>query len=322
MASRKTPVIELLFNDPTRWTDRIVGGELIRPIVTLEETNNAIAAINATGRQKALSTRNPSAFFKDFGRRMKSSEKHWPPSLLAAGYTGQPKKGQRAAFEFLQLPPGQTTAFLATAAEYPRNPATTKLQAIQTLSLPSLAKALGRKDENWLQSLAVSLHIPHTHLALHSDPALRLIEMGHMQSNMKLRTAEIDGLYSGTLENRRVLLMTMEAKSDGDDISEPQVIEQIKAIRSLKSIEKFLRDIGADDSAVLIIPMAMKLVGAACSSDVPGATDFDAVGSRLLYLVDYGAVPYRSDNDNTALSLTPRGETLFDLRPPIKGINA
>lgn len=227
MASLKTPVIELLFNDPTRWTNGEVGGELIRPIVSLVETNEAIAAVNATGQQKELSTRNPSAFFKDFGRRTKSSEKHWPASVLAAGYTGQQKKGKGAAFEFFKIPANQSTAFLAASAVYPRNPATTKLQAVQTLSLPSLAKALGRKDENWLQTLAVSLHIPHTHLALHPDPELPLIEMGHMQSNMKLRTAEIDGLYLGVLKNRNVLLMTMEAKSDGDDISEPQVIEQI-----------------------------------------------------------------------------------------------
>lgn len=318
MASFKTPVIELLFQDPTRWRDGQVGGELIRPIVSLIETNDAIAAINATGQQKELSTRNPSAFFKDFGRRTKSAEKHWPPSVLAAGYTGQQKKGQGAAFEFFKIPTNQTTAFLASSAVYPRNPATTKLQAVQTLSLPSLAKALGRKDENWLQTLAVALHIPHTHLALHPDPTLPLIEMGHMQSNMKLRTAEIDGLYLGTLENRAVLLMTMEAKSDGDDISEPQVIGQIAAIRTLPSIKTFLRDVGADEAAVRIIPMAMKLVDAACVAGIPGAEAFQAVGSRLLYLVDYGAVPYRGD---IPAVLTPRGETLFDLRPPIKGVN-
>ncbi|WP_322051477.1 hypothetical protein [Paraburkholderia bannensis] len=319
MASLKTPVIEYLFKDSTRWKDGQVGGELIRPVVTLDETNRAIAAVNAKGIQEELSTRNPSAFFKDFGRRTKSAEKHWPPSVLVAGYTGQQKKGQGAAFEFFKLPPNQTTAFVAATAEYPRYPASTKLQAVQTLSLPQLVKALARKDENWLQTLAVSLHIPHTHIALHPDPSVPLIEMGHMQSNMKLRTAEIDGLYLGVLESRDALLMTMEAKSDVDDISEPQVIGQIEAIRSLSSIKAFLQGIKADEAAVRILPMAMKLVDATCLNMVPGSEEFQAVGSKLLYLVDYGTVPYLGSKPD---QLTPRGETLFDLRPAIKGVNA
>jgi hypothetical protein len=321
MASQKTPVIEHLFTDPTRWEGGVIGGVMIRSIVTLEETNQAIAQVNATEKlDKPLSTRNPSAFFKDFGRRQESFSKNWPSSLLAAGYTGQQRKGGGAAFEFLKLPPNQTTLF-ATAAKYPRSPLTTRLQAVQTLSIPLLAKALGRKDENWLQNLAVSLHIPHTHLALHPDPSLQLVEMGHMQSNMKLRTAEIDGLYLGVLSDRSISLITMEAKSDGDDISEPQVIGQIRAIRSLKGVKTYLKEIGAVESDVQIIPMAMKLVPAACTDEVPGAEAFHVTGSRLLYLVDYGAIPFKGDDDSS-ISLKPRGETLFDLRPKIKGINA
>ncbi len=140
-----------------------------------------------------------------------------------------------------------------------------------------------------------------------------------MQSNMKLRTAEIDGLYLGVLESRDALLMTMEAKSDVDDISEPQVIGQIEAIRSLSSIKAFLQGIKADEAAVRILPMAMKLVDATCLNMVPGSEEFQAVGSKLLYLVDYGTVPYLGSKPD---QLTPRGETLFDLRPAIKGVNA
>ena len=90
------------------------------------------------------------------------------------------------------------------------------------------------------------------------------------------------------------------------------------AICNLASIKAFLRDVGVEESTVWIIPMAMKLVDAACITEIPGADAFRAVGSRLLYLVDYGAVSYHGD---IPISLTPRGETLFDLRPPIKGVN-
>jgi hypothetical protein len=319
MASKKTLVIELLFNDAKRWSHG-VGSVMINPVVTFDEVTDSISAYNAKHPAgPKLSTANPANFFKDFVRKGKSAEANWPASVLTAGYTGEQKKGAGACFEFVKLPAGQTTAFAVAAATYPKNPETTKLQVVQTLSVERLFKALARKDENWLQSLAVSIHIPHTHLALHPDSDIPLIHVGHMQSNMKLRKAEIDGLYMGMLnKGREVVLLTMEAKGDSDDILESQVIEQIEAIRSLDKVKSFLDEVGADIEKTRIIPMAMKLVDVSCIAAVPGGDTFGAAGRKLLYLADYGQLPYRGAKPSL---LTPRAETMFDLRPAIKGIS-
>lgn len=309
----------MLFNDKSRWRNGIVGGNMERPVVTLNEVAEAISAYNlGKSADKHLSARNPANFFKDFARKGKSAEKNWPATVLSAGYTAVQQTGDGSCFRFERLPAGQTTAFPVISTIYPQNPSNTKLQIVQTLSIDHLLKALARKDENWIQNLAVGVHIPHMHLALHPIENLPLIQVGHMQSNMKLRKAEIDGLYMGTLPNRDVVLMTMEAKGDSDDILESQVVEQIEAIRASTNIKIFLDEIGADETKTKIIPMAMKLVDAACVAAVPGAAVFSVVGLKLLYLVDYGALPYIGPKPT---SLIPRAETIFDLRPPIKGIS-
>lgn len=241
MVSKKAPVIELLFTEPRRWANG-VGNTLIMPIVTLADVSTAIATYNdGKPASSRLSTANPANFFKDFVRKAKSAEQNWPTSVLSAGYSGVQKTGGGACFEFVKIPDGQTTAFATSSATYPKNPATTKLQVVQTLSIEQLFKSLARKDENWLQNMAVSIHIPHTHLALHPDAGIPLIQVGHMQSNMKLRKAEIDGLYMGMLKGREVVLLTMEVKGDSDDILESQLVEQIEAIRSLDKV-RTLRD--------------------------------------------------------------------------------
>jgi len=285
--------------------------------VNFSELTVAIGAQPA-GHGKPLSRANLANFYKDFVRNAKSAQKNWPPAVLKARYTGLAKKGNNASFEFVKIPKGQVTAFSAVAAKYPKNPKATKLQAVQTLSVPPLFKALARKDENWLQSLAVSLHLPHTHLALHPYLGIPLIEVGHMQSNMKLRKAEIDGLYMGTVKGTGVVLLTMEVKGGSDDILESQVLEQIEAIRSLKTVQTFVNGICPIKTNILIIPMALKLVDRACITKVPGASTFGAVGRKLIYLVDYQSLPYYGVKPT---SLTPHGETLFDLRPPIQGVN-
>jgi len=176
MASQKTRVIEQLFNDAGRWSAG-VGSVLVRPVVTLDDVSAAITAYNSAGTTKLqLSDRNPANFFKDFVRKAKSAEQNWPASVLAAGYTGDSRKGSGACFEFLKISAGQTTAFSTLSATYPRNPGATKLQVVQTLSVELLFKALARRDENWLQSLAVSIHIPHTHLALHPDASITNVD--------------------------------------------------------------------------------------------------------------------------------------------------
>lgn len=316
MASNKTEVIEILFRDKTRWK----GRTLIRSVVTLAEVLEAILVWNNTNpnAKTKLSTKNPANFFKDFVRKSKSAEENWPATVLKARYGGVQRTGAGNSFEFIPLPTGQTTAFAATAATYPKSPSNTKLSVVQTLSLDFMNKALARKDENWLQSIAVSLHIPQFHLALHPTHALPFTQVGHMQSNLKLRKTEIDGLYYGYLEGRRIVLITMEAKGHSDDILESQVLDQVTAVQGMKKVKELLHNMGAKEKDTIILPMSMKLVDASCASKVPGVKEFGVAGKKLLYMADYGTVPF---NSLCPASLVPSGETLFDLRPPIAGLN-
>lgn len=314
MASQKTTIIESLFNDASRWD----GKKLVRSIVTLVEVQAAIDAHNAKPDAKAISPKNPANFFKDFVRKIKSAEKNWPASVLRAGFTGVQRTGKGDSFAFVPLPAGQATAFAATSAVYPKNPATAKFAVAQTLSLAVMTKVLARSDENWLQSVAVALHLPQAHLAIHPNPALDFVEVGHMQSNVKLRKTKIDGLYFGRLANGRVALVTMEVKGLSDDVLESQVMEQIEAVQNMKAVKSLLAAMNATEADTVIFPMAMKLVSVEGASGVPGLKEFAAVGRKFLYMADYGPVPFMGKRPPL---LTPFGETLFDMRPPIAGIN-
>lgn len=287
-------------------------------MVTLEEVLAAIEAHNAKPGAKAISKKNPANFFKDFVRNIKAAEKNWPASVLKAGYTGVQRTGSGDSFEFVPLPRGQTTAFAATLSVYPKNPAATKFAVAQTLSLAVMTKVLARSDENWLQSVSVGMHLPQTHLAIHPNPSLNFVEVGHMQSNVKLRKTEIDGLYYGRLANGHVALITMEAKGHSDDILESQIMDQVVAVQNMKEIKLLLATMNATEANTVILPMAMKLVDSGGASGVPGVSAFAPIGKKFLYMVDYGPVPFLGGRPT---SLMPYGETLFDMRPSIAGIN-
>lgn len=312
MASQKTTIFESLFR--ARWD----GKTLTRSLVTLEEVVAAIKAHNAKAGAKKISQKNPANFFKDFVRNVRAAERNWPASVLAAGYTGEQRTGKGNSFEFVRLPSGQITAFSAKSSVYPKNPATTKLAVAQTLSLPIMTKVLARSDENWLQSVSVDLHLPQIHLALHPQSSLSFVEVGHMQSNVKLRKTEIDGLYYGRIDKDHVALITMEAKGHSDDILESQIMSQIEAVQNMKAIKLLLATMGVSEADTVIIPMAMKLIDLVGASAVPGLKAFAPVGKKLLYMINYAPVTFSGGRPTL---LVPHRETLFDMRPPIAGIN-
>lgn len=313
--SEKTLIIETLFNDPKRWK----GGVLASPVVTLSDVQDAIVNYNKGNPKssKPLNANNPANFFKDFIRRQASANANWPESVLKKGYTAIQKTGTGNCFEFVKLPPGQTTAFSVTGAVYPKNPATTILAVAQTLSLERMTKALARKDENWLQSISVSMHIPQAHLALHHDQLLPWSQVGHMQSNMKLRKTEIDGLYYGYLSNGKVALITMEVKGDSDDILETQIYEQIEAVQNMPSINDLMATMSTTAQNTIVLPMALKIVKSSCANALPNSGGIQVIGERLLYVAHYHPVGLTAGKPT---SLTIKGETLFDLRPSIPGI--
>jgi len=313
--SKKTIIVESLFRDPSRWDDL---GNLVRPVVSVDEIRAAIDENNQTPEAVHVKPGNVYAFFKDLVRRTSSANLNWPESVLKAGFTGVQNKGEGNSFEFIPLPSGQTTAFNENMATYPREPTRAKVSVIQTLSLPTFNKVLSRADENWLQSIAIELHLPQSHLAFHHQGGLALTEVRHMQSNLKQNRAEIDGLLCGTLSDGNLVLITMEAKGDKDDVLDSQVLDQIEAVQKMPAVRKALAATGRDSAKTQILPMAMKLVPMA-SVDPTCATHLSQGTTAVIYMADYQCVPL----DGTRPSvLQINGETLFDLLPPIPGINA
>ena len=126
-----TPGMTLL---PEPSTDSFVTGDQI------------VEAIKACG--SSLSPRNPPNFLKDFIRK-ESGNTNWPSSIIAKGYTARQHYGTTGTghvFEFISYKPGQTVPF---PDPYSTDDIET-VHLIESISLPSAARAMGRKDEAWL----------------------------------------------------------------------------------------------------------------------------------------------------------------------------
>lgn len=314
MASAKTRVVELLFNDPSRW----VGDRLVRPVATLPEVAAAIGQANREAENagaRTLSDRNPANFFKDFIRNVASANRNWPAAVLRAGYTGRQRTGAGDCFEFVGVAPRQALAFASAARTYPRLPASARYAVAQSLSLPLMQRMLARRDENWLQKVAVDLHLIQQHFALHHAderwPALR--EVSFMQSNLKQSATEIDGLFFGQGDGSQWLLITNEAKGARDDILEDQIRQQVAATKAMPDIRRALAALRADPAATQVVPLATKEVSASALSGIPGAPA--ATRATLLYIAEYEPVGL---NAPVPASLSLARETLLAVSPPLR----
>ncbi|TXN22674.1 hypothetical protein [Methylobacterium sp. WL19] len=212
--SEKPVVFSHLFEhryDPTTSTftpSTVTNAEIQEAIVTLRGDEGL-----------SLSVGNPANFLKDFLRSW-SRNALWPEDVAAAGYSARQAYGSGAVFDFVPYLPGQTEPF---PYEYDL-PASAPLHRIESVSLPSAARALGREDEPWLIQVAVHQRVLPTHFALFSD--LDAVDLFHLQNTIK-GTPEIDAVFlltfreGGTL---RKALVTMEAKRN-----EPILPDQIKS---------------------------------------------------------------------------------------------
>ncbi len=164
--SKKTAVILRLFE--SRWN----GVQLESPMVNLQEVKEAIEALGNEELGKALSSRNPANFFKDFIRRAESANKNWPKQLKDLRWTAEQRTGENNCFEFVRYSADQNEPFEESFGPS----ATTPVHRMQSITIPKASRDLGRKDEQWLIQVAVQQGLIPTHLALQSshkidDPA-------------------------------------------------------------------------------------------------------------------------------------------------------
>lgn len=316
-ASQKVPVISALFGDQSRWDQ----DRMIRSHVTLEEVAQAIEEYNKVSQRIVkLSSRNPANFFKDVGRKARSFANIWPKELAERGFLGRALKGEGNCFEFYVASSEELESFFRAfdGERYPKDLAKVIKQPVQSLSIDVMTRALARKDENLLQSVAVRLNIPEQHVALH-DLGHQFLHLGHVQSNMKLRKAEVDGLYLGRLVSGAVVIIILEAKGASDDLNYDQIAGQMGAVKGMAQIRKMINQLGSSVDQAKILPMGMKLVSrknleTSIERSIP-AED----GKFFLYVCDFGLHEFSTSDIQP---LKPQHETMFILKPPVNGLTA
>jgi hypothetical protein len=128
-------------------------------------------------RGTTLSTGNPANFLKDVIRGFGGS-KIWPQRLQDLRYTAEQRMGDEAVFEFVPYKTGQSEPF---PTPFLYHPGETSQHFIQSLSVPTVTKKLGRDDETYLIQVAVRLAVVETHFALFSPLAGTISEIHHLQ---------------------------------------------------------------------------------------------------------------------------------------------
>jgi hypothetical protein len=237
--SEKPVVFRFLFDRRYDWE-----AKAFNPLtVTNDELQDAIVEL----RQEegiSLAVTNPANFLKDF-LRSPNRNAQWPAEIAAEGYTARQSYSDGRVFDFVPYSPGQTEPF----PDAFRVPDDVVIHRVETVSLPSAARALGRGDEPWLIQVCVHQRVLQTHFALFSE--IDVIDFFHLQNSLK-GVPEIDALFlmtfrAGAVE--RKALVTFEAKRD-----EPILPHQIQAQVALMA-DRANRQLGLRDID-FIVPVA------------------------------------------------------------------
>lgn len=289
-SSDKTVVVEELFFahwDPATRTLR-------KTIMYKADVLAALAAANVRdGVERNIG--NPHNFMKDIVRGIAATSK-WPTRVADLRFTGEQRFGDEAIFEFIPFEPDQTEAFPDV---YKFRPGDVPVFPVQSLGMLAESKMLGRRDEAWLTQVAVKLGIAETHFALRSPLRANVIDVIHLQMNMKLRRTEVDAAYMtrhrGPVKDTPVTgIITVEAKQANERVLVNQIVEQAKAAlipRTTKTPSPF----------AFVIPMAMR-----------------AVKNRGIYVAEFEHVTPAHISTYGKPKLV--SEALYELNPPVPGI--
>lgn len=282
-ASEKHHVIERIFD--LLWDEQ--NQTLTRTVITMQDVIDAILWANIN-RHTNLSPRNPANFMKDVVRGLGGS-KMWPQRLRDLKWTAEQHPGGSNVFQFIRYAPGQTDPF---PNPFAYRPGITPAHEVQSLSIPSATKELGRNDETYLIQIAVKLAVVETHFALESPHKAHMLQMHHLQTGIKLSLSEIDSMYLANANGDdglpQQVVITAEAKKRGQRILEDQIKRQVAA--AFKAMPLINR----------VIPIAMTSV------------------DHGIYIAEFRHVDRPTLNTFTELDLV--GEGFYKLVPRVKGI--
>lgn len=293
----KSRVIEHLFNerfDPATST-------FSDPIVRSDALKAAIEACNKKYGH-ALSTNNPANFLKDYLRSARRNEL-WPQQLKKARISARQKYREKRVFAFAPYEAGQIEPFPDRFILDDN----VKEHLVESVSLPSAARALGRTDEAWLIQVCVHQRIIQTQFALHSTLSGNVEDFFHLQNSVKM-TPELDAIFLLTLRQRDALvkvLVTLEAKRN-----EPILIDQIRAQVAIMAKQCKSKPSLSDVS--LILPVAAR-------SEVRNGHRVIGVFEMTPVSVDAGAAAHDNDEEHL-IALEILSGVAYRLLPEVSGI--
>jgi len=281
--SQKPIIIEHLFFDRYEPSD----GTLSDPIVTSGQLARAKQYCMDHKGTTLHPDKNNFNFMKDIVRG-KTASKIWPDSIRKLGFLGRQKTGAGAVLEFYRF----TESEESDLEEHIRPTEATPCIPIQSVSMPLASRDLGRVDESWLLQVCVNLRIIETHLAIGPNRQVNIIEVTHLQMDLKLYRVQIDALFLASFETteseRKTAIITLEAKQDGQRILKEQLARQVRAAFSATDAE-------------LVIPLAVS-----------------AIRDQGVHVVEFKSVP-KSGLSDFSLPEFHR-DALFVLEPPVEGI--
>lgn len=238
--SEKPAIFRYLFDRRYNWETRTFTSIT----VTNDEIQDAIVHLREEGI--TLAATNPANFLKDF-LRSPNRNGQWPQEIAEAGFTARQSYSDGRVFDFVPYVDGQIVPF-PDDFTLPSDPI---LHKIETVSLPSAARALGRPDEAWLIQVCVHQRVLQTHFALYSE--IEVVDFFHLQNSIK-GTPEIDALFLMTFragEELQKALVTFEAKRN-EPVLPDQIKSQVALMSYRTSIEAGLNDIS------YVVPVAAK----------------------------------------------------------------
>jgi hypothetical protein len=245
-----------------------------------------------------LSVGNPANFVKDIVRSPNRNDPdYFPPDVFSAGYTIQQEVGQGSVFTYVLVAEGQTVPF---PERVPDETLFAAVHVVQSISINPVIRRIGRKDESMLARVLVDLQILETHLALYSPR--EVVSLEPLQTNVKLRRAEIDMLHVGTLgsddpEKAETFLVSTEIKQKNQVLGEEQILRGAIAAR--------------DEGGVLfgrpttVIPFGIKV-----------HADDQIERDGLIWVIEY-----RLKEEDGVAGLAVASEKMYELRPSVRGIN-
>lgn len=293
--SEKPVIFRYLFDRRYNWQT----GVFIAQTVTNDEIQEAIIHLRDEGI--TLAATNPANFLKDF-LRSPNRNAQWPEEIAEAGFTARQSYSDGRVFDFVPYVEGQTVPF-PNDFTLPSEPI---LHKVETVSLPSAARALGRPDESWLIQVCVHQRVLQTHFALFSE--IDVVDFYHLQNSIK-GTPEIDALFLMTFragDGLRKALVTFEAKRN-EPILPDQIKSQVALMSYRASIEAGLNDIS------YVVPVAAK-------TDRIGSDRVVAIFEMQGIPVADGVAAY-SSNMAHELPLAVTQTIAYLLHPKVTGIS-